>query len=967
METDNIYTAYKRDTKHLLYWLIKVSNSIIESPKHDSAGTKPNTTGQVTVAGILSMAQLIARHILPSEVPRLVSYLFRTVIRARTITYEAFMQLEVQETEPGTELKKSNSMHKHFIDILAEAFKALGGSDKLPEYKNGANTAQQPDKNDLEELVQFANKFSALSVDGAEDSQHSTDTDSDTEDADHQASKKQPKKGKGKKERASATRSLNQVPFDSYCITEDGDGLNANYLMAVHALAREWIHLREYVQFTWYQVAYEGLNSAVAAAVSNIAIAMIKRSELALAIDFPSHDDYPTILRTLTRGKDSADSGVLMGALGPKAKDGKDADVKEQLLIHTYNDLLDFIGDYQKTRGTGKSTERMAAQIDNWDLRYDLEQASDKQRIKWRRAYTINWLYDLVNIFASPVIFQNVAREGNYAYEKVDWSADGRWGSRVRVLLGLNDFAAAITSFAMQKPGTDVRHKIMTHHVFQLQCIVDAFTASRGWFVTFSLGHGVFGPADSFCPRRDIDLFLNRKDGLFDRGWLQSARILGPLFDAEDIHRDSLHPNPPSRLTPFWGYLKQVGTNFIKWLGEAKNMREPGPTQPVRFHRVKSNGFWDFSPYACGAGLMEALDISYSLGLVLLDKIAEPILLLFFKDGKRPTSQFVEAFDSHIKAVHSRKNLSQFHLGRQSVAGSFKASRSIQTMFDPSYNLLFKSESVLTALRRANWNHDRIPDEAVTFGSRLFVLRVSQTRHTFDPTTGKPRLQDTPLVERARKEGLPDDFLLPMSNAVRDNFQPINDHAAGTVHAEHDTSESPKPRFGGPTLGDRFRFLPSHAQEVDYPARILLRDLKVDLHNDIAAHRPLSGINLLGIIVRSVSMFRQIEDRLKEKRNHVYTWFYEAKSGLRLEERRSLLSTNQLTEQDDECMRVMAETFEGIGSGVNNHMYWDPSPYEFGYEHIREGDLDEDDTDEEEKSEDGGDGDEVKDGGDGAL
>ncbi|KAK8092187.1 uncharacterized protein PG998_015019 [Apiospora kogelbergensis] len=199
METDNIYTAYKRDTKHLLYWLIKVSNSIIESSKHDSASIKPNTTGQSTVAGILSMAQLISKHLQASEIPDLISHLFKTVIQARTITYEAFLQLEIHETEPDPDLQMSNAKHKHFIDVLAEAFEVLVGPDKLPKYKSHANPTQQPGQDDLEELLQSANKFSALSIDDAEDDQHGSGTESDIEDAKSRIPKKQPRKAKGKK------------------------------------------------------------------------------------------------------------------------------------------------------------------------------------------------------------------------------------------------------------------------------------------------------------------------------------------------------------------------------------------------------------------------------------------------------------------------------------------------------------------------------------------------------------------------------------------------------------------------------------------------------------------------------------------------------------------------------------------------------------------------------------------------
>jgi hypothetical protein len=54
------------------------------------------------------------------------------------------------------------------------------------------------------------------------------------------------------------------------------------------------------------------------------------------------------------------------------------------------------------------------------------------------------------------------------ALEKVDWSVKGPLNEHRR-LYGLNEFAGVIiTSVAMQNPGTDVRLKILPHHVFRL-------------------------------------------------------------------------------------------------------------------------------------------------------------------------------------------------------------------------------------------------------------------------------------------------------------------------------------------------------------------------------------------------------------------------------------------------------------------------------------------------------------------
>jgi hypothetical protein len=121
----------------------------------------------------------------------------------------------------------------------------------------------------------------------------------------------------------------------------------------------------------------------------------------------------------------------------------------------------------------------MQAQLDNWDPMFDLSRATNDERLRWRRSYTINWLYDLVNVFSSIVVQRNTMKGEKHVYENVDWSTTGPWHVHRR-LFGLNEFAGDITYLAMQKQHVDVRQKILPHHVFQLQCIVDSLTASRG-------------------------------------------------------------------------------------------------------------------------------------------------------------------------------------------------------------------------------------------------------------------------------------------------------------------------------------------------------------------------------------------------------------------------------------------------------------------------------------------------------
>lgn len=140
---------------------------------------------------------------------------------------------------------------------------------------------------------------------------------------------------------------------------------------------------------------------------------MVKQSEITIFSEFPGYESFETIKQIIMRGdiEQANDEIPCTIHLDGCAKPTEALlDIKELFLIHTYHDLVDFITDYQKTR-SGKPTKRMLAQIDNWNPNLDLQKATSKERIKWRRSYTINWLYDLVNITAGVAIHEQNAKK----------------------------------------------------------------------------------------------------------------------------------------------------------------------------------------------------------------------------------------------------------------------------------------------------------------------------------------------------------------------------------------------------------------------------------------------------------------------------------------------------------------------------------------------------------------------------
>lgn len=370
-------------------------------------------------------------------------------------------------------MEQSNVTHKYFIDALNEIFDIFGGPAWLQEQQRGSKEAELDAELDAEvEKANFSNKFAALSLGLSAQGEPSTvavessgdeESDEEPKSAAPGQQRRQARPGRGKKKKGGkrakkgkqtakpAPQTLDQVPLESYRIIEAADGIVTDYLLAVYSLFEETLDLRSYMSGVWREVAYEGLNSAVAGTLAHLATAMVKRTEAAIMIEFPGHESYETVMQTMTRGNIEKAQGNFTMTLHrisgadwtTEMVEEAKMDVKEQFLIYAYQDLVDFVTDFQATR-SGKPTKRMLAEIDKWNSTLDLQRATKEQRHRWRRSYTINWLYDLVNVYSSIVVQRNTMKGEHHVYEKVDWAANGKWSEHVR-LFGINEFAGIVT------------------------------------------------------------------------------------------------------------------------------------------------------------------------------------------------------------------------------------------------------------------------------------------------------------------------------------------------------------------------------------------------------------------------------------------------------------------------------------------------------------------------------------------
>ncbi|KAF2663210.1 hypothetical protein BT63DRAFT_430638 [Microthyrium microscopicum] len=740
------------------------------------------------------------------------------------------------------------------------------------------------------------------------------------------------KKGKPKFKPAAKESNLDGVPLESYRIIDDEDGIVTEYLMSLYSFVHQWIELRDYIQKVWRQVSYQSLNSAVAAEVSSLAIAMVKKAQNQIWIDFPNHENYYTIMNTITRGdieKAQSNYGLVLHRIGPDGKTSEkvqqvNVDLKEQFSIHTYQTLLAFVKDFQNTR-TGKPTKSMLAEIKNWDPNFNLQQANNEQRLKWRRAYTINWLYDLVNVFAS-IVTQRISMQGQkIVLEKVDWSPNGPWDDHRR-LYGLNEFAGEITWLAMQTPGTDIQQKILPHTVFQLQCIVDSLATSRGWTLHPLRGHVLYPPARRFRPRRDVDLFMDRENKRPNHGYCHGVDILKQLYNKDA----ALHRNP-ARHEASAGLLTIFRQDFINWLGASKYQSGLTNVPPSRFTNTNSNGLWEYSPALCGFGLMEALDLSFTMGLTLMDRIPEPLCLIhlhnllvqkgyiiqpvgfyatmaelypeaFFADGKAPTSNFQEAFRAHCSRPRARGQNA-----RRSMSNYTNFSRILNQMENDN----FKTKSLLRIFREAGWDADRVSEADIPIMSILWMLRIGQIKLITDPATGEKVLPDTELVRRSKAK-LPEKALLQITGIwekqAKQQDEPIPEELMKTLMKDM-AGYKTGPAYKGPG-GMR-----------DLTGSQLLDFLKLDFVSDICGSRPLSSLNYVWAKNLFFLAFTGIERRLEEVQNPMWKMAYQTSS--MAGEKRLSLTTMILSEQDEECLEIIADVLTDPRAGFMQFIYWE--------------------------------------------
>ncbi|RPA71784.1 hypothetical protein BJ508DRAFT_367597 [Ascobolus immersus RN42] len=963
----DLYRKYKQDTNRLVYWMIHAANAI---PSSDGKNTLQKIhrieSPKITVNGIVQVCEAIRTNVgtAPDAIPPTIFRLFRSVISARNQAHSFYNKIILDSPQAKIDHERDNAKHKAFVDALECAFDILGGQEWLKQQKirTAPPTQTELEKQQEEEERLFSNMFAKLSV--GDDHKEDTETEEEEEKTGAAVARRaQTRPGKGKKGKKKTKKvkkittpqptdtEFDDFPLESFRIIdgEVGAGQVTDYWLAVYAFYKQTIEVRGYLQGVWKKVAYDKFNAAVAGAVSTVAVAKIKQLQDEIFADFGFHHaNFDTIMLTMTRGDpDKACTAfsidlfhVPYDTQAPaQIMNRKYIDVKEIFCLHAYWDLLSFILDWQATK-SWKPTKKMQKELNGWDPKADLRKMTSEERVKWRRQYTINWLYDLIGVY-SNVALQQKMKGQNIVYEREDWSWDGKYKDSRR-LYGLNKFAGEITAIAMSKLNVEeIKKRIMPHHVVELQLIVDSFTISRGWSQSVFQGHVVKAPARNFKATRDVETFLDREGLTLDscRGFIPAATIFVELVSKDEpvagneggVH--FLHKE----------LLPELCVHFMDSLGRsmlADGLQLDG-VPPSRFAAHDSNGLWEYSPYLNGVGLAEALDIAFQYGMYMWDNQPEPMLTVhlhnmlvqkgylsrpvglwgsiaelyshsFFIDGKAPTDKFQKTFaevlsPSRILHLKDRRHYRKMRKSAPATVEGFLENPNAQ---------FFKNKSLLHVLRKANWDPDAIPDDLLPVPSVTAFRRLEGVKKVTLASGSVVPDPENILVKKLVDAGMDPAVILQTSDMTRRLVNKPRPPLPPQIRAQVNAVAPIAPAY------DTISQMDTRGDLIEE-----LKLVQMELLSDINSYilTPFSAVNYISIVIYMYVQWLALETALRGSTNKTVQRIYEGSGGQVVDNKRRLIFTDYMLgkgSEDEELCKLVAKVFDQNRCGFLDNTYW---------------------------------------------
>lgn len=168
----------------------------------------------------------------------------------------------------------------------------------------------------------------------------------------------------------------------------------------------------------WKQVGLGKVHRAVAGAVSNLVVKVVETAQYELAMDYPDFLYYRGVINHLVRNVDADIIGSVT-----EGRRAAMRDAEAGLLLNTHNDLVQFMIEVRKQRNgiPGPSLKSV-----NWNPNFVSAESersliTPERMCQWKADYTISWLYDPVNTYASQRVGGLKNSQSVENAEKLDW------------------------------------------------------------------------------------------------------------------------------------------------------------------------------------------------------------------------------------------------------------------------------------------------------------------------------------------------------------------------------------------------------------------------------------------------------------------------------------------------------------------------------------------------------------------
>lgn len=886
------YEVYKRDVGPFVYWVLQQSKAIIQSlpPSFTDAPQVDLSKLRIAPEDLISCCVFIGRSVPKDDIPDFVLALLESLIIASAAFPDTFARIATYR--PRQDVKHISSC----IISVNQALNVCAGCLHCPELSMFGYKSRLSDYLELC-LPLTKEKLDSSIIKDFVSLEFPGDPEVDQELRLKRLQQVKCRDGRQRRQlKATDTENRRHIdmyqkePLERFGISLGENGMedtSTEYIIAASELFKQWVELRAYLQGAWHQVAYEGLNMAVAGALSNIAMLEMERSQNKILAGFA--DDKRSYLSVMTAMSPILGFNVTAEVTAANKQDSHLVNAKEMSLVFAYFDLLAFMLDYME-HNNGKPTKEMMKEIDDWDPLFDLRRATMEERIKWRRLYTITWLYHLMGSIKEDGTIDHQTTTKNQVQAE----------NPLRGLVAIQDLVTLIKRLARAK--TNFWKSILPVHVFRLQCIVDSLAVARGWSFDLLKGHVLIEPPHfaEFVPNRDVYRFLHG-DGK-RTGFLQGFQSLGDKLELIDSPtkkdvRISLEMD-----TMFNGKSPIIMGHKSLFLDTVQNV------------------VWHLSPFLCGVGLEDALDFQFTFMMYVWSRHREFVILmhlynmvlsegyldkridlfenlqLLFVDGGLLDRKIPKS-DYGIKLSEQLKRLSVFtgtsnngELFRIPMIGSAKP-----------YWAASPQESFLVLLHDKSWNLLGIPKTEFPLFSLCAKFAIAQTTQIDDVISARRRLFGTPLVKRARQalldDGLDGDLAEEKLLGMADGLE----HVTGAKKRQYEGSSD--------MLVERNTLVLSMSEWLDI--------VKVDLISDIDGARPFCGLNLAQLTSDILDMVGSIEEKLcAGGAGHL-------KSG----GTRERFFVGGMHIKDAELLQVAARTLKDSAKSLSDYYYWDTLKY----------------------------------------